>query len=82
MSCGAGQTAVFRPAAIAVHDDADGRKTAVCPAPQDIRRVRRCSRILLKMCIRDSVDAVMDGDIDEFIFAYLKAASRGELQDA
>ena len=29
-----------------------------------------------------NVDAVMDGDIDEFIFAYLKAASRGELQDA
>ena len=28
-----------------------------------------------------NVDAVMDGDIDEFIFAYLKAASRGELQD-
>ena len=25
---------------------AAGRKTAVCPAPQDIRRVRRCSRIL------------------------------------
>ena len=24
---------------------------------------------------------VMDGDLDGFIFAYLKAASRGELQD-
>jgi len=24
----------------------------------------------------------MDGDLDGFIFAYLKAASRGELQDA
>jgi peptide chain release factor 2 len=23
----------------------------------------------------------MDGDLDGFIFAYLKAASRGELQD-
>ena len=29
-----------------------------------------------------NVDAVMDGDLDGFIFAYLKAASRGELQDA
>ena len=29
-----------------------------------------------------NVDAVMDGDIDEIIYAYLKAASRGELQDA
>ena len=28
-----------------------------------------------------NVDAVMDGDLDGFIFAYLKAASRGELQD-
>ena len=28
-----------------------------------------------------NVNAVMDGDIDGFIFAYLKAASRGELQD-
>ena len=30
---------------------------------------------------RGNVDAVMDGDLDGFIFAYLKAASRGELQD-
>ena len=29
-----------------------------------------------------NVNAVMDGDLDGFIFAYLKAASRGELQDA
>ena len=29
-----------------------------------------------------NVQAVMDGDLDGFIFAYLKAASRGELQDA
>ena len=29
-----------------------------------------------------NVDAVMDGDLDGFIFAYLKAASRGELQEA
>ena len=29
-----------------------------------------------------NVDAVMDGDLDGFIFAYLKTASRGELQDA
>ena len=29
-----------------------------------------------------AVEAVMDGDLDGFIFAYLKAASRGELQDA
>mgnify|MGYP000833836595 CR=1 FL=1 len=29
-----------------------------------------------------NVDAVMDGDLDGFINAYLKAASRGELQDA
>ena len=28
-----------------------------------------------------NVDAVMDGDLDGFIFAYLKAACRGELQD-
>jgi len=28
-----------------------------------------------------NVDAVMDGELDGFIFAYLKAASRGELQD-
>ena len=28
-----------------------------------------------------NVDAVMDGDLDGFIFAYRKAASRGELQD-
>ena len=28
-----------------------------------------------------NVNAVMDGDLDGFIFAYLKAASRGELQD-
>ena len=28
-----------------------------------------------------NVDAVMDGDLDGFIFAYLKAASRGELQE-
>ena len=28
-----------------------------------------------------NVDAVMDGDLEGFIFAYLKAASRGELQD-
>ena len=28
-----------------------------------------------------NVDAVMDGDLDGFIFAYHKAASRGELQD-
>ena len=28
-----------------------------------------------------NVNAVMDGDIDGFIFAYLKAASRGELQE-
>ena len=28
-----------------------------------------------------NIQAVMDGDIDGFIFAYLKAASRGELQD-
>ena len=28
-----------------------------------------------------NVDSVMDGDLDGFIFAYLKAASRGELQD-
>ena len=27
------------------------------------------------------VEAVMDGDLDGVIFAYLKAASRGELQD-
>ena len=27
-------------------------------------------------------EAVFDGDLDGFIFAYLKAASRGELQDA
>ena len=29
-----------------------------------------------------NIQAVMDGDLDGFIFAYLKAASRGELQDA
>ena len=29
-----------------------------------------------------NVNAVMDGDLDGFIFAYLKAASRGELQEA
>ena len=28
-----------------------------------------------------NVQAVMDGDLDGFIFAYLKAASRNELQD-
>ena len=28
-----------------------------------------------------NVQAVMDGDLDGFINAYLKAASRGELQD-
>ena len=28
-----------------------------------------------------NVNAVMDGDLDGFIFAYLKAASRGELKD-
>ena len=28
-----------------------------------------------------NVDAVMDGDLDGFIFAYLKAASRGELKE-
>lgn len=28
-----------------------------------------------------NVDAVMDGELDGFIFAYLKAASRGELKD-
>ena len=28
-----------------------------------------------------NINAVMDGDLDGFIFAYLKAASRGELQD-
>ncbi|MBQ5755059.1 MAG: peptide chain release factor 2, partial [Oscillospiraceae bacterium] len=28
-----------------------------------------------------NVQAVMDGDLDGFLFAYLKAASRGELQD-
>ena len=28
-----------------------------------------------------NVQAVMDGDLDGFIYAYLKAASRGELQD-
>ena len=29
-----------------------------------------------------NVNAVMDGDLDGFIFAYLKAASRGELKEA
>ena len=29
-----------------------------------------------------NIQSVMDGDLDGFIFAYLKAASRGELQDA
>ena len=28
-----------------------------------------------------NVNAVMDGDLDGFIFAYLKAASRGELAE-
>ena len=28
-----------------------------------------------------NVQAVMDGDLDGFIFAYLKAASRGELKE-
>ena len=28
-----------------------------------------------------NVQGVMDGDLDGFIFAYLKAASRGELQE-
>ena len=28
-----------------------------------------------------NVQAVMDGDLDGFIYAYLKASSRGELQD-
>ena len=30
---------------------------------------------------KGQIDNVMDGDLDGFIFAYLKAASRGELQD-
>ena len=28
-----------------------------------------------------NIQAVMDGDLDGFIFAYLKAASRGELKE-
>ena len=32
-------------------------------------------------CETSNVNGVMDGDLDGFIFAYLKAASRGELQD-
>ena len=31
--------------------------------------------------VSGNVQAVMDGDLDGFINAYLKAASRGELQD-
>ena len=31
------------------------------------------------MCIRDSVNGVMDGDLDGFINAYLKMSSKGEL---
>ena len=32
-------------------------------------------------CESGNVQAVMDGDLDGFIYAYLKASSRGELQD-
>ena len=37
--------------------------------------------LLLYMIQRLLLPEVMDGDLDGFIFAYLKAASRGELQD-
>ena len=65
-------------------DDIKGVQSAIAWGHQ----IRRCVFMPYTM-VKDhrtnyetgNVDAVMDGDLDGFIFAYLKAASRGELQD-